>query len=107
MCKSILAECMYVDHTQTWYLGRPQENVGFPGSRVTDGCEAPYAGNQTQILHKKSTFSHSAISPAHNIFPLFPPVKEYVYVCESVPHVWIPVEVKVLEIPRNWTHRQL
>lgn len=103
MCMSILAEYMYVYHTQTWYLGRPQEDVGFPGSRVTDVCETPYAGNQTQILHKNKYFQPlSNLSSPQHFHSI--PLCQGICICMCVPHVWMPVEVKVLEIPRNWTH---
>lgn len=25
-----------------WFLWRPEEDVGFPGSRVVDSCEGPW-----------------------------------------------------------------
>jgi hypothetical protein len=40
-CFSCLYVCMYC--TCGWCLERPEEEIGSPGTGVTDGCEPPWA----------------------------------------------------------------
>lgn len=87
MRMSILAEYMYVYHTQTWYLGRPQEDVGFPGSRVTDVCETPSAGTKLRSSIGTSTLAtQQSLQPA--AFSLHSPLSRnmYMYVCATCVH---------------------
>lgn len=35
----VLLSCIFMQHTCAWYLQRPQEGLGFPGTEVTDYCE--------------------------------------------------------------------
>jgi hypothetical protein len=37
----VLPACMSVHHLHACYLQRPEEDIGFPGLGVTDGCEPP------------------------------------------------------------------
>ena len=36
MCMNALPECMSVYYLCIWYLWKPEDAIGFPGTRVTD-----------------------------------------------------------------------
>lgn len=41
MCMDALPVCMCVQHVSAWYLQRSEENIGYSGTGVTDGCKTP------------------------------------------------------------------
>lgn len=58
MHMSVVPACMAVHSEHGWYMCRSEEGAGFPGTRVTDGCEQPSAtGFQICVLQKSSLCS--------------------------------------------------
>lgn len=39
MCRDIMSACISMHHVHAWGLQRPEHDVGFPETEVTDGCE--------------------------------------------------------------------
>lgn len=47
---------MYMHHVYAWYLQRPEDSIGFPGTRVSDDCDSIFGkpiffADATSVLH--------------------------------------------------------
>ena len=53
---SVLHASMYTHHFWAWYPWKPEEGNGYPGTRITDGCELPcwYCESKLGPLIKQS-----------------------------------------------------